>query len=196
MGKAPLAAQGTRVADDFDRFYAASYQRVLKQLVLVTGDVAEAEDVVQEAFARASVRWQRLCAYEAPEAWVRRVALNLAAQAAGGNGEVTPGARTGGTGSSSCGRGHRRAKGRRQRCREVKPRAEEVGSLSGRRRRRLSSQLFRRSGSTVATLMPLPATQRSPSPSDQEGHDVHPGSLARRPQRRSADQRVELAPHP
>jgi RNA polymerase sigma-70 factor (ECF subfamily) len=70
------------VADDFDRFYAASYQRVLKQLVLVTGDLAEAEDVVQEAFARASARWQRLCAYEAPEAWVRRVALNLAAQAA------------------------------------------------------------------------------------------------------------------
>jgi RNA polymerase sigma-70 factor (ECF subfamily) len=28
------------------------------------------------------VRWQRLSAYEAPEAWVRRVAHNLAAQAA------------------------------------------------------------------------------------------------------------------
>lgn len=31
---------------------------------------------------RTSVRWQQLYAYEAPEAWVRRVALNLAAQAA------------------------------------------------------------------------------------------------------------------
>jgi RNA polymerase sigma-70 factor, ECF subfamily len=69
------------VADDFDAFFAASYHRLLKQLVLVTGDLAEAEDVVQEAFARASVRWERLASYDAPEAWVRRVALNLAAQA-------------------------------------------------------------------------------------------------------------------
>jgi RNA polymerase sigma-70 factor, ECF subfamily len=74
--------KGTGVADDFDAFYAASYHRVLKQLVLVTGELAEAEDVVQEAFARASVRWERLRRYELPEAWVRRVALNLAAQAA------------------------------------------------------------------------------------------------------------------
>jgi Sigma-70 region 2 len=70
------------VADDFDAFYAASYHRVLKQLVLVRGDLAGSEDVVQEAFARASVRWERLRRYELPEAWVRRVALNLAAQAA------------------------------------------------------------------------------------------------------------------
>ena len=70
------------MADDFDAFYAASYHRVLKQLVLVMGELAEAEDVVQEAFARASVRWERLRRYELPEAWVRRVALNLAAQAA------------------------------------------------------------------------------------------------------------------
>jgi RNA polymerase sigma-70 factor, ECF subfamily len=33
---------------------------------------------VQEAFARASIRWARLRAYDAPEAWVRRVATNLA----------------------------------------------------------------------------------------------------------------------
>ena len=43
------------------------------------GDLHEAEEVVQEAFARASVRWTRLRDYDVPEAWVRRVALNLAA---------------------------------------------------------------------------------------------------------------------
>src|SRR5262245_6960435 len=74
--------KGTLVADDYETFYAAAYRRVLRQLVLVTGELAEAEDVVQEAFARAAVRWERLCAYDAPEAWVRRVALNLAAQSA------------------------------------------------------------------------------------------------------------------
>ena len=32
-------------------------------------DDAEAEDALQEAFARAAVRWRRLRSYEAPEAW-------------------------------------------------------------------------------------------------------------------------------
>jgi len=48
-------------------------------LLLVTGDLHEAEDVVQEALARASTRWSTIRASDVPEAWVRRVALNLAA---------------------------------------------------------------------------------------------------------------------
>jgi RNA polymerase sigma-70 factor (ECF subfamily) len=43
---------------------------------------SDQEDVVQEALARASMRWTRLRAYDAPEAWVRRVALHLAADRA------------------------------------------------------------------------------------------------------------------
>jgi RNA polymerase sigma-70 factor, ECF subfamily len=65
--------------DDFDAFYAACYRRLVGQLFPVTGDLHEAEDVVQEAFVRAAARWPRLRAYDAPEAWVRRVAMNLAA---------------------------------------------------------------------------------------------------------------------
>jgi RNA polymerase sigma-70 factor (ECF subfamily) len=63
----------------FDSFYATSYDRILGQVVLVLGDLEESEDVVQDAFARASVRWSRIARYDAPEAWVRRVALNQAA---------------------------------------------------------------------------------------------------------------------
>jgi RNA polymerase sigma-70 factor, ECF subfamily len=66
------------VGDDFDAFYAASYGRLVGQLFVVLGDLNEAEDVVQEAFTRAAARWSRVGAYEAPEAWVRRVALNQA----------------------------------------------------------------------------------------------------------------------
>jgi RNA polymerase sigma-70 factor (ECF subfamily) len=66
------------VGDDFDAFYAASYRRLVGQLFVVLGDLNEAEDVVQEAFTRAAARWPRVRAYEAPEAWVRRVALNQA----------------------------------------------------------------------------------------------------------------------
>jgi RNA polymerase sigma-70 factor, ECF subfamily len=63
----------------FEEFYTGAVSRLLGQLFLVTGDLHEAEEVVQEAFARASVRWSWLRDYNAPEAWVRRVAMNLAA---------------------------------------------------------------------------------------------------------------------
>ena len=63
---------------DFEGFYRAHYARLVGQMVAVVGDVHEAEDVVQEAFARASLHWSRVRAYHAPDAWVRRVALNHA----------------------------------------------------------------------------------------------------------------------
>jgi RNA polymerase sigma-70 factor, ECF subfamily len=64
--------------DDFGLFYQASYHRLVGQLTVMTGSLEDAEDAVQEAFARASTRWATLRAYDMPEAWVRRVALNLA----------------------------------------------------------------------------------------------------------------------
>ena len=70
------------MADDgFASFYASSYRRLLGQLFAVTGDLAEAENVLQEAYARAFARWSRVGDYDLPEAWVRRVAINLAAMA-------------------------------------------------------------------------------------------------------------------
>ena len=65
--------------EGFEEFYLATVGRLLGQLFPVTGDLHEAEEVVQEAFARASTRWARLRDYDVPEAWVRRVAMNLAA---------------------------------------------------------------------------------------------------------------------
>jgi len=55
---------------------------LLGHLFLVTGDLHAAEEIVQEAFTRASMRWSRLRDYDVPEAWVRRVAMNLAADRA------------------------------------------------------------------------------------------------------------------
>lgn len=63
---------------DFAVLYEANYERLLVQLFAVTANLADAEDVVQEAFARACVRWRRLHAYDTPPAWVRRVAFHLA----------------------------------------------------------------------------------------------------------------------
>lgn len=65
----------------FTLLYQASYPRLVAQMTPVTGSVTEAEDVVQEAFVRAAERWPHIAAYEDPEGWVRRVALNLAISA-------------------------------------------------------------------------------------------------------------------
>ncbi|GGV09538.1 RNA polymerase sigma24 factor [Streptomyces filipinensis] len=65
--------------DEFDLFYTAAYPRLVGQLYALTGDYAEAQDVVQEAFVRA---WDRrssvLTGDQAPEAWIRTVAHRLA----------------------------------------------------------------------------------------------------------------------
>jgi RNA polymerase sigma-70 factor (ECF subfamily) len=62
----------------FDDFYAAHFGPLVAQLHAGTGSLAEAQDVVQEAFCRAWGRWDQLMGYDDPVAWVRRVAWNLA----------------------------------------------------------------------------------------------------------------------
>lgn len=64
--------------DDFDALYAAHYTSLTTQLFAYFGDRQEAQDVVQEAFSRAWVRWRHVSEYDEPVAWVRRVAWNLA----------------------------------------------------------------------------------------------------------------------
>jgi RNA polymerase sigma-70 factor, ECF subfamily len=64
--------------EEFDAFYAASYPRLVGQLYAMTGDWAEAQDVVQEAFIRAWDRRARFDLHAAPESWIRTVSWRLA----------------------------------------------------------------------------------------------------------------------
>jgi RNA polymerase sigma-70 factor, ECF subfamily len=64
--------------ESFDQLYRTSRDRLAVQLAALTGNSAEANDVVQEAFMRAWLRWEAVGAYDDPEGWVRRVAHNLA----------------------------------------------------------------------------------------------------------------------
>lgn len=63
---------------DFDRFYLGASDRLVTQIAALTGDPAEAQDHVQEAFAQAWVKWAKVSRYTDPEGWVRRVAYNRA----------------------------------------------------------------------------------------------------------------------
>ncbi len=57
--------------------YEASYRRLVAQAYAVAGDRVEAEDAVQEAFARAVAAGARFRRVDNPEAWLRTVALNV-----------------------------------------------------------------------------------------------------------------------
>lgn len=49
---------------------------LLRLAYVLTGNTADAEDVVQDALARALPRWERICAAEDPNAYVRRMVIN------------------------------------------------------------------------------------------------------------------------
>jgi RNA polymerase sigma-70 factor, ECF subfamily len=67
-----------RRSDDFGGFYEANYGRTVALVAALVGSRHEAEDVAQEAFARALTQWPLLRRYDLPEAWVRKVALRIA----------------------------------------------------------------------------------------------------------------------
>ena len=62
---------------EFQEIFAASYRRLVVQLYGVTGDAAEAEDLVQEAFVRAAAAGRSFLLVDNPEAWLRAVAINV-----------------------------------------------------------------------------------------------------------------------
>jgi RNA polymerase sigma-70 factor (ECF subfamily) len=70
--------QRTSDLESFTWFFAAEYPHVVRLLSVVLHDPAAAEDVAQDAFVRLHRHWDQVSRYDAPEAWVRRVALNCA----------------------------------------------------------------------------------------------------------------------
>src|SRR5438445_12522217 len=64
--------------EDFDRLYRESYARVLRTLLGVLRDRAAAEECAQEAFVRAFQAWPRWRPDAPAEAWVHRIAFNVA----------------------------------------------------------------------------------------------------------------------
>jgi RNA polymerase sigma-70 factor (ECF subfamily) len=65
-------------AERFDAFYRDTSRRLARYAYGLAGDVAEAQDLVQEAYVRAWQRWRWLAAYDHTEGWVRLVLTRLA----------------------------------------------------------------------------------------------------------------------
>jgi RNA polymerase sigma-70 factor (sigma-E family) len=74
-----LVREGARVAEgapDFDAWVAARGPALLRLAYTLTGNRADAEDVVQEALARALPRWERIGRVADVDAYVRRMVVN------------------------------------------------------------------------------------------------------------------------
>jgi RNA polymerase sigma-70 factor (ECF subfamily) len=62
---------------EFERFFVTQYDSILRALDAATGDHEVAVDATQDAFIKAHTRWSLIRTYEAPDTWVRRVAINV-----------------------------------------------------------------------------------------------------------------------
>lgn len=67
-----------RSPEEFGKLYERTRDRLAGQIFALTGDRQGSFDVVHEAFVRTWERWDRVAGYDDPEAYVRRVAFNLA----------------------------------------------------------------------------------------------------------------------
>lgn len=65
-------------AGHFRRFYDEEVGEILAYLIATTGDRWVAEELAQEAFARAYRDWETVRHYDSPGGWVHTVAHNLA----------------------------------------------------------------------------------------------------------------------
>lgn len=63
---------------EFDRFYGESFNRLVGHIYAMCGNLAEAQDAVQEAFVRAWDHRSKLDPANNPEGWVRTTAYRLA----------------------------------------------------------------------------------------------------------------------
>jgi RNA polymerase sigma-70 factor (sigma-E family) len=66
------------MTNDFDRFVAGTAASLLRTAYLISGEIHEAEDLVQEALIKTAKRWHRVSRMEQPAAYTRRILVNLA----------------------------------------------------------------------------------------------------------------------
>jgi RNA polymerase sigma-70 factor (sigma-E family) len=76
----------SRSKDEFDRFVEDACPPLLRTVYLILGDAAAAEDVVQETLLRVARRWRRVRRMPHPQAYARRIAVNLALDERGARG--------------------------------------------------------------------------------------------------------------
>lgn len=72
-----VAVETASPGEGFEEFVAAEGRRLVRACLLLTGEVAEAEDLAQEALARVLERWPEVSRMDSPAGYLYRTAMNL-----------------------------------------------------------------------------------------------------------------------
>jgi RNA polymerase sigma-70 factor, ECF subfamily len=72
-----LALGALEASRSFETFYEAESRVLFRRMWLVTGNRAEAEELMQDAFVRVWERWDRVDAMDDPVGYLYRTAMNL-----------------------------------------------------------------------------------------------------------------------
>jgi RNA polymerase sigma-70 factor (ECF subfamily) len=64
--------------DAYAVFFRSEYRSVVRTASLIVRDPQRAEDLAQDAFVQLYRHWTKVCSYERPDAWVRRITIRLA----------------------------------------------------------------------------------------------------------------------
>jgi RNA polymerase sigma-70 factor (ECF subfamily) len=74
-----VVADSTASALGFDQVFRAEYPKLVRLLTVTCTDGDVAADLAQDAFVQLHRHWDDVSGYDDPSAWLRRVALNRAA---------------------------------------------------------------------------------------------------------------------
>jgi RNA polymerase sigma-70 factor (sigma-E family) len=74
----PASASAAESENDFHGFVVARSAALFRGALVLTGNREAAEDLVQETLERACRKWRTIAAKDAPDAYVRRIMVNLA----------------------------------------------------------------------------------------------------------------------
>lgn len=64
--------------ETFESFYRREFRRLTAFVLALSGSRTAAEDLAQDALMVAHAQWERVSVMDRPDAWVRRVASNMA----------------------------------------------------------------------------------------------------------------------
>lgn len=64
--------------ESFESFYRREFRKLVAFALALSGSRTAAEDLAQDALMAAHKQWERVSVMERPDAWVRRVASNMA----------------------------------------------------------------------------------------------------------------------
>ena len=64
--------------EQFESFYRREYRRAVALAYTFTGSGVVAEDLAQESLLAAHRHWEKVCRFDNPQAWLRRVLMNRA----------------------------------------------------------------------------------------------------------------------